>query len=199
MAGHTTILEEREDKFDSVTGEVTSSTKRTVQKKKVDVTDEFFKVSKYLNLIYSYNDIPLNLVPISLIFAQRMEFKTNVLYLLKGDKEEIGVMLGIGVEAVKKLIIRCRQHDIIRPTTSRGKYEVNSFLFSTGSMVETRGLQAQFDIESDTYMAQADQKNLITGETVRKSIINKERSISKGQTPGQMSLTDLIYDEQEEE
>lgn len=184
--GHTTILDETIDQFNSDTGEITTSTRKTIKKSKVEPTDEFVKVSKYLNLIFSYNNIPLSLVPISLLFAQRMEFKTNILYLLKSDKEEIAAMLDVSTERIRTLISDCKKYDIIRPTGTRGKFVVNSYLFSTGSLVETRHLQAHFDLDSDTYAVQADQKHLITGETVRKTVINKDK-YSK-EIPGQLSF-----------
>lgn len=191
----TTILEERHDSFTPETGEITSHSRRTIRKSKIEPTDEFIKVSKYLNLIYAYNQIPLNLVPISLLLAQRMQFKTNIVYLLKDDKEEMSRMLDISLERVNKLIQECKKYDIIRSTSSRGKYEVNSFLFSTGSLVETRNLQAHFNLDTNTFIASADQKHLITGETVRKSVINKDRLLS-GQVPGQLQL-DLNGDDNE--
>lgn len=94
-------------------------------------------------------------------------------------------MLSVGLERVKTLITECKKYDIIRPTNTRGKFVVNSFLFSTGSLVETRHLQAHFDLDSDAYIAQADQRNLITGETVRKTVLNKEKL---NQIPGQLSF-----------
>lgn len=185
--GQTAILDETTDTFNSDTGEITHSIKHRVQKTKIKPTDEFIKVSKYLNLIYAYNGIPLNMVPISLLFAQRMHFKTNVLYLLKQDKEELAEMLGVSVDMVKKKIADAHRYDIIRSTGQRGKFVVNSFLFSTGSMVETRNLQAQFDFDSDSYAVRADQKNLITGEVVRKTVTDRE----KNQIPGQMTFPGL--------
>ena len=182
--GTTTILEENIESFNSETGEIFTQTKHRIKKSKVEPTDEFIKVSKYLNTIFAYNNIPLTLVPISLLFAQRMEFKTNVLYLLKSDKEEISKMLGLGSDRVKALIADCKRYDIIRPTNTRGKFEVNSFLFSTGSIAETRKLQAHFDFDNDAYYVQAEQKNLITGTTVRKAVMNKQSK----QIPGQMSF-----------
>jgi len=183
----TTILEENYDRFDVNTGEIKEYTKRTVKKTRIEPTDEFIKVSKYLNTIFAYNQIPLNLVGIALILAQRMEFKTNILYLLKSDKEEIALCLGISTERVKALIKDCKTYDIIRPTDTRGKYEVNSFLFSTGSIIETRKLQAHFDFDSDSYMVQAEQKNLITGKVVRKAVATTKDK----QIPGQLSLSDF--------
>ena len=64
--GQTSIIETiTEDVFNSEDGVVTSSTKRAVKKSKIEPTDEFIKVSKYLNTIFAYNNIPLKLVPIS--------------------------------------------------------------------------------------------------------------------------------------
>lgn len=182
--GQTTLLDETIDTFNTETGEVTQSIRKTIKKSKIEPTDEFVKVSKYLNVIFAYNNIPLGLVPISLLFAQRMEFKTNIIYLLKSDKQEMAEMLDISLDRTNKLILQCKKHDIIRATDTRGKYIVNSFLFSTGSIVETRNLQARFDFDSDVYAVRADQKNLITGNVVRKSVINKD----KNQIKGQMSL-----------
>lgn len=182
--GSTIVLDETIDEFNSGTGEITHSSKHRVRKSKVEPTDEFFKVSRYLNTIFAYNGIPLNLVSISLLFAQRMEFKTNVLYLLKGDKAELAKMLDLSEERIKTLIAECKKYDIIRPTKDRGKFVVNAYLFSTGSIIETRRLQAHIDFDTDTYVVQADHRNLITGETVRKSVINKDKS----QIPGQLSL-----------
>lgn len=184
---NTTILEENYDRFDVDTGEIKEYTKRTVKKTRIEPTDEFIKVSKYLNTIFAYNQIPLNLVGISLLLAQRMEFKTNILYLLKSDKEELAQMLGVSTDRVKALLKDCKTYDIIRPTNTRGKYEVNSYLFSTGSIVETRKLQAHFDFDTDTFMVQAEQKNLITGTTVRKAVANRKDK----QIPGQLSLFDF--------
>lgn len=107
-------------------------------------TDEFIKVNKYLITIFAVNGIPLTMIPISLIFAQRMELKTNVLYLLKGDKNEIAEMMNITLNTVEKLITKCKKYDIIRPADSRGKYVINPFLFSTGSVNDTRNLQTHF-------------------------------------------------------
>ncbi len=197
----TTILEENYDDFDIDTGEIKKQTRRTIKKSAIEPTDEFVKVSKYLNTIFAYNGIPLSLVAISLIIAQRMEFKTNIVYLLKEDKIEIGDMLGLqrrfrkikgkqtdipDTNSVDKLIRDCIKYDIIRPTTTRGKYEVNSFLFSTGSIVETRKLQAHFDFDKNAFMVQAEQKNLINGQTVRKAVANKKDK----EIPGQISLFD---------
>lgn len=186
--GQTTILDETIDAFDSTTGEITHSTKRRVKKSHIEPTDEFIKVSKYLNTIFAYNSIPLNLVGISLLLAQRMEFKTNIVYLLKSDKKEMAEMLGISEERVKSLLSDCKKFDILRPTDCRGKFAVNAYLFSTGNTVETRNLQAYFDFESNTYGVRADHKNLITGETVRKSVTNKKNK----QVPGQLTFEDLL-------
>jgi len=185
--GQTSILEQTEDTFSSDTGEITRQSKKVIKKTKIEPTDEFVKVSKYLNLIFAYNNIPLSLVPISLLMAQTMQFKTNEIYLLKRTKEEFAQMLGCSLDRVNKLIKECNKYDIIRKI-DRGVYEVNSFLFSTGSIAETRNLQAHFDIDNDVYSVYAEQKNLITGETIRKAVTNKKSN----QIPGQMSLGDLI-------
>ena len=192
--GQTTILDETIDTFDSDTGEITRSTKRRVKKSYTEPTDEFIKVSKYLNTIFAYNDIPLNLVGISLLLAQRMEFKTNIVYLLKSDKKEMAEMLGISEERVKTLLSDCKKYDILRPTDCRGKFAVNAYLFSTGSAVETRNLQAHFDFDNNVYGVCADHKNLITGETVRKSVTNKRNS----QIEGQMSFADYLLEKNHE-
>jgi hypothetical protein len=192
--GQTTILDETIDTFDSDTGEITRSTKRRVKKSYTEPTDEFIKVSKYLNTIFAYNNIPLNLVGISLLLAQRMEFKTNIVYLLKSDKKEMAEMLGISEERVKTLLSDCKKYDILRPTDCRGKFAVNAYLFSTGSAVETRNLQAHFDFDNNVYGVCADHKNLITGETVRKSVTNKRNS----QIEGQMSFADYLLEKNHE-
>jgi hypothetical protein len=192
--GQTTILDETIDTFDSDTGEITRSIKRRVKKSYTEPTDEFIKVSKYLNTIFAYNNIPLNLVGISLLLAQRMEFKTNIVYLLKSDKKEMAEMLGISEERVKTLLSDCKKYDILRPTDCRGKFAVNAYLFSTGSAVETRNLQAHFDFDNNVYGVCADHKNLITGETVRKSVTNKRNS----QIEGQMSFADYLLEKNHE-
>lgn len=183
----TSIIETSvEDVFNPDDGVVTSSTKRTVKKSNLEPTDEFIKVSKYLNVIFAYHNIPLNLVPISLLIAQEMEFKTNKIYLLKDRKEEFAKMLDISLDRTNKLIQECEKYDIIR-RQSRGVYEVNSFLYSTGSIVETRELQAHFDFTKDVVVAKGEQKSLITGLTVRKAVANKKDK----QIEGQMSMFDL--------
>lgn len=182
-----TILEEHISEFNSDDGEITSSRKRVVKKGKLEPTDEFIKVSKYLNTIFAYNNIPLNLVPISLLFAQEMEFKTNRIFLYKPIKEDIADMLDVSLDRVNKLIKQCERYNIIQ-RVARGIYEVNSYLYSTGSAIETRELQAHFDFDNDAFMTTAKQKNLITGTTVRKAVMNKKQK----QVPGQMSLDDLI-------
>ena len=186
--GQTTILDETIDTFDADTGTIHSTTRRRVKKAHTDPTDEFIKVSKYLNTIFAYNNIPLSLVPISLLLAQRMEFKTNMVYLLKSDKKEIAEMLAVSEERVKTLISDCKKYDILRPTDCRGKFAVNAYLFSTGSAIETRNLQAHFDFDKNVYGVCADHKNLITGETVRKSVTNKKNA----QIPGQLSFDNLL-------
>lgn len=184
--GQTTIIETTTtDMFNSDDGVITASTKRAVKKSKIEVTDEFIKVSKYLNVIFAYNNIPLKLVPISLLIAQEMEFKTNKIYLLKERKEEFAKMLDMSLVRVNSLIGECEKYNIIR-RTSRGVYEVNSYLFSTGSMIETRELQAHFDFDNDTYLAQGVQTNKIDGKTVRKAVYNKKDR----QIEGQLSLFD---------
>lgn len=182
--GQTSIIEtETRDVFNSDDGVITASTKRAVKKSKIEPTDEFIKVSKYLNVIFAYNNIPLKLVPISLLIAQEMEFKTNKIYLIKATKEEFAEMLDLSLERINKLLQECTKYNIIRPI-ARSVYEVNSFLFSTGSIVETRELQAHFDFQNDVYMAKGVQTNLITGTTVKKAVANKKDK----QIPGQMSL-----------
>ena len=181
----TTILEESYDNFNSDDGTIKQSTRHTIKKSAIQPTDEFVKVSRYLNTIFAYNNVPLNLVPISLLIAQEMEFKTNIIYLLKPRKEEFAKMLDISLDRVNKLIKECQKYNIIR-SIARGTYEVNSYLFSTGSIVETRKLQAHFDFDKNAFIAQAEQKNLITGKIVRKAVMNKKEK----QIPGQLSLFD---------
>lgn len=189
----TTIIESTEDTFDGATGEIRRRTTSTVHKSYVEPTDEFIKVSKYLNVIFAYNDIPLNLVGISLLLAQRMHWKTNELYLLKGDKEQIAEMLGVSYERVAHLILDCKKYDIIRPVPgSRGKYEVNAFLFSTGDLANTRRLQAHIDFDTNSVITQVDIKNPITGETVRRSVVDaKGKKKLPNEIEGQLSLEDL--------
>lgn len=187
-----TILEEHVSKFNSDSGEIHSQTKRVVKKAKTEPTDEFIKVSRYLNTIFAYNNIPLNLVPISLILAQEMEFKTNRIFLYKPIKEEIAAMMDVSLDRVNKLIKECEKYNIIM-RIARGIYEVNSFLYSTGSIVETRELQAHFDFMNDAFITTAEQKNLITGTVVRKAVMNKKQK-QKG-VPGQLSLDDLAAPE----
>lgn len=192
--GQTTLYEQIEDTFIPETGEVTTQTKRTVKKTTIEPTDEFIKVSRYLSTIFAYHHIPLNLVGISLCIAQRMQFKTNIVYLFKDDKLEIAEMLGFSkrfkkngqpdTNTIDKLIKDCKKYDIIRPTTTRGKYEVNGFLYSTGSLVDTRNIQAHFDFDNDVITTSAEMTYKITGESVRKAVRNK-------QVPGQMSLLDM--------
>lgn len=186
----TSIIEEQYDSFNSEDGVIQSSMKRTVRKRAIEPTDEFIKVSKYLNTIFAYNNIPLNLVPISLLIAQEMEFKTNRIYLLKPIKEEFAEMLDISLDRVNKLIRDCEKYNIIHRIAT-GMYEVNSFLYSTGSTIDTRKLQAHFDFINDSYSASAEQKNLITGTVVRKAVMNKKNK----QIEGQMSLFDLPLQE----
>ena len=101
-------------------------------------------------------------------------------------------MLSIKMARVEQMIRDCKQFDIIRPTGTRGKYEVNGFLFSTGSLAETRKLQAHFNFDDGSVIAQAEQKNLITGETVRKSVIDAERKSKRSlQCEGQLRLEDF--------
>ena len=154
-------------------GVVVSSTKRAVKKTDIGPTDEFIKVSKYLSLIFTYNNIPLNLVPISMMIAEEMEFKTNIVYLLKPIKERFANMLEVSLDRVNKLISECEKYNIIR-RQDRGIYEVNSFLFSTGSIIETRELQAHFDIMNDSFVTKGIQTNKITGITVKKAVVNKK-------------------------
>ncbi len=185
----TTILEEYIDDFNSNDGVITQKTRRIIRKSRIEPTDEFIKVSKYLNTIFAYKNIPLTLVPISLLIAQEMEFKTNRIYLLKPLKEDFSHILGISLDRVNKLIKECQKYDIIRPI-ARGIYEVNSYLYSTGSVVETRNLQAHFDFDNDAFMTQAEQKNLITGTVVKKAVMNKKEKTK--QIPGQMTLFDNL-------
>lgn len=185
----TTILEEYFDDFNSDDGVITQKTRRIMRKSSIEPTDEFIKVSKYLNTIFAYKNIPLRLVPISLLLAQEMEFKTNRIYLLKPLKEDFAHMLDISLDRVNKLLKECQNYDIIRPI-ARGIYEVNSYLYSTGSVVETRNLQAHFDFDNDTFMAQAEQKNLITKTVVKKAVMNKKEKLK--QIPGQISLFDNL-------
>ena len=51
--GQTTVLETTVDEFNSDTGEIRFQKKITVKKSKVEATDEFIKVSKYLNTIFA--------------------------------------------------------------------------------------------------------------------------------------------------
>ena len=188
--GQTTILDETVDHFNGETGEIYQTTRRKIKKTKIEPTDEFVKVSKYLNTIFAYNNIPLNLVPISLLIAQEMEFKTNIIYLLKPRKEEFAEMLGISLDRVNKLIKDCQKYNIIRPV-ARATYEVNSYLFSTGTIAETRNLQAHFDFDRNVFVSSAVQTNRITGETVRKAVINKKDQKAKQLSiAGQLCLTE---------
>lgn len=178
----TSIIETiTEDIFNAEDGVVSSSTKRAVKKTKIEPTDEFIKVSKYLSVIFAYNNIPTTLIPISLLIAQEMEFKTNKIYLLIDRKKEFAKMLDVSVDRINKLIQDCEKYNIIR-RQGRGVYEVNSFLFSTGSMVETRELQAHFDFQNDMFYAKGIQTNKINGVTVRKAVASKKDKQVTGQT-----------------
>ena len=53
----TTILEEYIDDFNSNDGVITQKTRRIIRKSRIEPTDEFIKVSKYLNTIFAYKNI----------------------------------------------------------------------------------------------------------------------------------------------
>lgn len=180
----TKIIDTFETRVNTVTGEITESTTRVVKKGNTDVTDEYIKVSRYLSTIFAFHGIPLSLVTPSLVIAQRMEFKTNIVYLLKSDKEEMAKMLGVSADRLKAIIRDCKKYDIIRPTGTRGKYAVNPFLFSRGSEVETRDLQAVFDFEENAVGVVTSQQHRISKETVKVAVMNKKNM----QIPGQLSL-----------
>ena len=186
----TIILNEQEDIFDENTGVIHRKREKVVRKEKPQETDEFIKVSRYISTIFAYQGIPKNLVSISLCFAQMMDFKTNMLHLYKGDKEEIAEMMGCSLDRVNNLIQECKRYDIIRPRR-RGYYEVNSFLYSTGNFTETRQLQAQLDFEANTLTTTGVTTNLITGEAVRKSVTDAKIRKKRLDIPGQMSLEDF--------
>lgn len=179
----TTVLEEHITDFNVDDGEIRQRSQRIIKKSKLEPTDEFIKVSRYLNTIFAYKNIPLNLVPISLLFAQYMEFKTNRIYLYKIVKEEMAAMLEVSLDRINKLIKECEKYNIIK-RLARGVYEVNSFLYSTGSTIETRELQAHFDFDNNSFITTAEQTNLITGAVVRKAVANKKNT----QIPGQLQL-----------
>ena len=184
-----TIIKEELNVLDTFTGEIRQITQHRVKKVATEPTDEFVKVSRYLNVIFAYNQIPLSLVPIALIFAQKMEYKTNKITLLIDDKVEIAEMLGCSITRVNALIQDCKKYDIIRPI-SRGKFEVNSFLFSTGSVAETRNLQAHFDFDDDIITASGQIENKINGSVVRKAVRNKQKKAISCQD--RQAITDKI-------
>ncbi len=186
----TTILDETEEMWSPETGEIKQRRTKQIKTSKIEPTDEFVKVSKYLNTIFAYHGIPLSLVPISLLLAQYMEFKTNEITLLKHRKQEFAEMLGCSLVRVNSLIQDCKKYDIIRPI-SRSTFEVNSFLFSTGNVADTRNLQAHFDFDSGSYAATATQTNRITGQTVRKAVYNSKKARKLlNSIPGQYELGD---------
>lgn len=195
----TTILDETEEVWSPETGEIKQRRLRQVKTSKIEPTDEFVKVSKYLNTIFAYHDIPLSLVPISLLFAQYMQFKTNEIILLKQRKQEFAEMLGVSLDRINHMINECKKYDIIRPI-SRSTYEVNSFLFSTGNIADTRQLQAHFDFDSGSYAASAVQTNRITGQTVRKAVYNSKKARKLiNSIPGQYELGDYGIETQDDE
>ena len=187
----TVLMVEQEDCFSPVTGEIHETRRKSVRFQKMEPDDEFFKVSRYLLTIFAYQGIPLYLVSISLILAQKMEFKTNLVTLYKDDKQEIADMLGCSLERVRSLLKDCKKYDIIRPR-ARGKYEVNSFLYSTGDFATTKDLQVQLDIEAGTLSTSGMMENLITGDVVRKCVTDRKPRLKNGheqnQLPGQLSF-----------
>jgi len=188
----TTVLEETTESFDTETGEITEQKRRTIKKSKIEPTDEFIKVSKYLSTIFAYNNIPLKLVPLCYLIAERMEWKTNLIYLLKPVKQELADMMGYkSIGAIENDITKLKKYGIIKPLANSGRsgmYEVNSYLFSTGSITETRELQAHFDFDKDLFITSANQKNLLTGESIRKAVRNKK---DKSLMEGQLTLEDM--------
>ena len=169
----TVIIDETYDHYNGETGEIKSQVKHTLKKDKTEPTDQYIKVSKYLSTIFAFNGIPLKLVPISLLIAERMEFKTNKVFLLKPLKTEIANKLQVSLDRVNKLIKECQNCNIITKV-DRGIYEVNSYLFSTGNTIDTRKLQADFDFLNNKLVVTGMQKNKITGETVRRAIENDQ-------------------------
>ncbi len=101
-----------------------------------------------------------------------------MVYLMKPKKELICKMLNISMDRVNKLLIECRKYDIIRPI-SRGIYEVNPYLYSTGSIGETRNLQAQFDFENERYIVRGDSKCKLNGEIIRKTVKNRKEDFQQ--------------------
>lgn len=186
----TAIIEDIVDEWDGITGEVTHQRVSKVLKSELDVTDQFVKVSKYLDTIFAFKQIPLNLVPISQVLACRMAFRTNIVDLFKEDKEEIAQILGVSVKRVEALINNLKKYDILRATPTRGKFAVNPFLYSMGNMVETRDLQALFDFDNNYCITYADMEHKITGEEVKRCVANKKNGnrLPHNQIPGQMSF-----------
>lgn len=187
----TTIYEEDVARFNADSGEVIRQFKKRTYKGYTEPTDEFIKGSKYLSVIFAYSGIPLTLIPITYLLAERMEFKTNRIHLYKHDKEELAEILGVSLHMIETHIRNLLKYNILQ-RIDRGYYEVNSFLFSTGSTIETRELQAHFDFDNDAYYSSAEQTNVLTGKVVKKAVLDynekKLRDARKKSIEGQMSL-----------
>lgn len=188
----TVIYEEEVAKFNADDGVILHQRKHRAYKSPTEPTDEFIKGSKYLSVIFAYNSIPLKLIPITYLLAERMEFKTNRIHLYKHDKEELAEILGVSLHMIETHIRNLLKYNILQ-RIDRGYYEVNSFLFSTGSTIETRELQAHFDFDNDAYYSSAEQANVITGKVVKKAVLDyNEKKLrdarSKKGIEGQIAL-----------
>jgi len=188
------FLTQRTDKIDSFTGEVTYQEKTIFTGSDIRPTDEYIKVTKYLSLIFAFVGIPLKYVPICYLLAEAMDTKTNRVYIHKGLKQKISEMLDISDVRIRHMVMELKQYDLIRATDIRGVYELNAFIFSVGSTIETRALQAHFDCVANEMKVINKSKNYITGETVITAVrgeVKKKLQDKDKQIPGQISMEDF--------
>lgn len=183
MPRNTYIIEEYEE-YDEHTGEIKKNKRYSVHKQNLGATDKFVKMSKYICDIFRYNEIPYSLLPLTLLIAQKMDFKTNTINLHKRAKLELSRYLGFkekyrtkknpytkevivtgqqDTNSIDKLIRELVKYDILQRTEIRGVYEMNSYLFSNGTVGQTRKLQEFYDCHDRS-------KKPINHETVKAAI-----------------------------
>ena len=179
---------------DHETGEIKDEHEVDIKRDK-DIPEEmqFIRVYKYLNTYFAYKNIPTTLTNYIVEFGRYMSppEQAQTIAFNAWNRKRICETLGVSIGRLDQVIRECVNHGILIKTEYRGIYSVSPYIISHGKENKVQELRAYFDFMADNAVVGFENKNMITGEEVRK-VISEKKSKVKTQIQGQLTFEELF-------
>lgn len=163
---NTAFYVHEETVIDQTTGEILSSTQKTITK--MSAEPDFIKV--YYDTMLAFNqifDVPTSFVlSLSKFLEWTNDEKPQCTIINKYVKETLSKDCGVDIRQIERYIKKSVDSGLLFRTNYRGVYEVNPFMIAKGKWDNIRALRTNFEFTDGKWQRTVEYENKLTNKEV---------------------------------